>query len=58
MTTLFLKRRKSDGRRSNAAARAAKKPVKKQRNLTPVGRKRIVEAVKWRWAEQKKATAK
>jgi pyruvate/2-oxoglutarate dehydrogenase complex dihydrolipoamide acyltransferase (E2) component len=41
-----------------AAARAAKKPVKKKRNLTPEGRKRIAEAVKRRWAEQKKAAAK
>ena len=42
-----------------AAAPAAKKPVKKKkkRNLTPEGRKRIAEAVKRRWAEQKKAAA-
>ena len=43
-----------------AAAPAAKKPVKKRkkkRNLTPEGRKRIAEAVKRRWAEQKKAAA-
>ena len=38
-----------------AAAPAAKKPVKKKRNLTSEGRKRIAEAVKRRWAEQKKA---
>ena len=36
---------------------AAKKVVKKKRNLTPEGRKRIAEAVKRRWAEQKKAAA-
>jgi hypothetical protein len=42
-----------------AAAPAAKKPgKKKKRNLTPDGRKRIAEAVKRRWAEQKKAAAK
>jgi hypothetical protein len=43
-----------------AAAPAAKKPVKKRkkkRNLTPEGRKRIAEAVKRRWAEQKKAAS-
>ncbi len=40
-----------------AAAPAAKKPVKKKRNLTPEGRKRIAEAVKRRWAEQKKAAS-
>jgi hypothetical protein len=38
-----------------AAAPAAKKTVKKKRNLTPEGRKRIAEAVKRRWAAQKKA---
>ena len=41
-----------------AAAPAAKKPGKKKRNLSPEGRKRIAEAVKRRWAEQKKAAAK
>jgi hypothetical protein len=41
-----------------AAGSAAKKTVKKKRNLTPEGRKRIAEAVKRRWAEQKKAAAK
>ena len=34
---------------------AAKKVVKKKRNLTPEGRKRIADAVKRRWAAQKKA---
>jgi hypothetical protein len=38
-----------------AAAPVAKKAAKKKRNLTPEGRKRIAEAVKRRWAEQKKA---
>jgi hypothetical protein len=41
-----------------ASAPAAKKTVKKKkRNLTPEGRKRIAEAVRRRWAEQKKAAA-
>jgi hypothetical protein len=40
-----------------SAAPAAKKPAKKKRNLTPEGRKRIAEAVKRRWAEQKKAAS-
>jgi hypothetical protein len=45
--------------RKEAAVPAAKRVVKKKRNLTPEGRKRIAEAVKRRWAEQKKAaTAK
>ena len=41
-----------------AAAPATPKTAKKKRNLTPEGRKRIAEAVKRRWAEQKKAAAK
>ncbi len=40
---------------SKAAAPASKKVAKKKRNLTPEGRKRIADAVKRRWAEQKKA---
>jgi hypothetical protein len=39
-----------------AVGRPPKKAVvKKKRNLTPEGRRRIAEAVKRRWAEQKKA---
>jgi pyruvate/2-oxoglutarate dehydrogenase complex dihydrolipoamide acyltransferase (E2) component len=41
-----------------AAAATALKPAKKgkkKRHLTPEGRKRFAEAVKRRWAEQKKA---
>jgi hypothetical protein len=44
--------------RKAAAAPASKKPAKKKRNLTPEGRKRIAEAVKRRWAKQKKTDAK
>lgn len=41
-----------------AVAPATKKSAKrKKRNLSPEGRKRIAEAVKRRWAEQKKAAA-
>jgi len=44
--------------KKTAAAPAAKKAAKKKkRNLSPEGRKRIAEAVKRRWAEQKKAAA-
>lgn len=39
-----------------AAPKTAKKR-KKKRNLSPEGRKRIAEAVKRRWAEQKKAAS-
>jgi hypothetical protein len=35
----------------------AKTAKKKKRNLTPEGRKRIAEAVKRRWAEQKKSAS-
>jgi hypothetical protein len=45
-------------RKAAAAAPAPKKAAKKKRNLTPEGRKRIAEAVKRRWAEQKKAASK
>lgn len=49
---------KSTPKAKKATAKpAAKKAVKKKRNLTPEGRKRIAEAVKRRWAEQKKAAA-
>jgi hypothetical protein len=37
------------------AAIAVAKPTKKKRNLTPEGRKRIAEAVRRRWAAQRKA---
>jgi hypothetical protein len=40
-----------------AMAPALRKKRKKKRNLTPEGRKRIAEAVKRRWAAQKKAAA-
>lgn len=34
---------------------STKKALRKKRNLTPEGRKRIAEAVRRRWAEQRKA---
>lgn len=45
------------GKAEPAAKKAAKKPGKRKRNLSPEGRKRIADAVKKRWAEQKKAAA-
>jgi hypothetical protein len=45
------------GKVKTAAVSAVRKPAKKKRNLTPEGRKRIAEAVKRRWAEQKKAAS-
>ncbi len=47
-------------KRNTAAEPAAMKTAKKRkkkRNLSPQGRKRIAEAVRRRWAEQKKASA-
>jgi len=44
--------------KKTAATPAAKKSGRKKRNLTPEGRKRIAEAVKRRWAEQKKTAIK
>ena len=45
-------------KRAAAAPAALEKGKKKKRNLSPEGRKRIAEAVKRRWAEQKKAAGK
>ncbi len=39
------------------APKPAPKKAKKKRKLSPEGRKRIAEAVKRRWAEQKKSAA-
>ena len=43
------------GEAKPAAAKAAKKTARKKRVLSPEGRKRIADAVKRRWAEQRKA---
>ena len=45
-------------KKSAAAPAAKKRGRKKKRNLSPEGRKRIAEAVKRRWALQKKASGK
>ncbi|MGA9461586.1 MAG: hypothetical protein WBV28_02275, partial [Terracidiphilus sp.] len=42
-----------NGGSSSTAAALGKKSARKKRRLTPEGRKRIAEAVKRRWAEQK-----
>lgn len=44
-------------KKTKAAPAAIKPAKKKKRNLSPEGRKRIAEAVKKRWAEQKKAAS-
>lgn len=47
--------KKAAGTKKKAVAAVAAKPAKKKkRNLSPEGRKRIAEAVKRRWAKQKK----
>jgi hypothetical protein len=43
--------------KAKATSAAKKSGRKKKRNLTPEGRKRIAEAVKRRWAAQKKAVS-
>ena len=50
--------KKKSGRPNKVAAAVAPataKPAKKKRNLSPEGRKRIVESLKRRWAAKKKA---
>jgi hypothetical protein len=42
--------------RPAGAVKAAGKPAKKKRNISPEGRARIAAAVKARWAAQKKAS--
>lgn len=44
--------------RPKGSTNAPKTPAKRQRNLTPEGRKRIADAMKRRWAERRKAVAK
>jgi hypothetical protein len=46
------------GRGRPKSVATMEKPAKKKRNLGPEGRKRIAEAVKKRWALQKKAAGK
>jgi hypothetical protein len=43
--------------KNNTMVKPVVRKSSKKRNLTPEGRKRIAEAVKRRWAEQKKAAA-
>jgi hypothetical protein len=52
-----VKRKVGRPKKAVGAAFVAAKPAKrrKKRNLTPEGRQRIAEAVKKRWAAQKKA---
>jgi hypothetical protein len=44
-------------KKTKAAPATKKAAAKKTRNLSPEGRKRIAEAVKRRWAAQKKSAA-
>ena len=50
---------KKAGRPKSSAAVETAKPAKgKKRNISPEGRKRIADAVKKRWAAQRKAAGK
>ena len=44
-------------KKTKTPAAPAKPAKKKKRNISPEGRKRIADAVKKRWAEQKKAAS-
>jgi hypothetical protein len=46
------------GSKGRTSAFGIKAFARKKRRLTPDGRRRIAEAVKRRWAEQKKAASK
>ncbi len=46
------------GRPKGSGTKKAVKVAKKKRNLTPEGRKRIAEAMKRRWAAQRKEEVK
>jgi hypothetical protein len=47
------KKKRGRPKGSTNAVKAAVKPVKRKRNLSPEGRKRIAEAMKRRWAERR-----
>jgi hypothetical protein len=47
-----------NGSSKGKSAGAGRKGTAKKRRLTPEGRKRIAEAVRRRWAAQRKAAAK
>ena len=51
-------RRPGPGRPKGSKNSVPEKPERKPRKLTAEGRKRIADAMKRRWAEQKKTTAK
>jgi len=53
----LLSGRASSAPSGESTSPATKKPARAKRNLTPEGRKRISEAVKRRWAAQKKAAS-
>ena len=48
---------KTAPKKATPATKKTTQKRKKKRNLSPEGRKRIAEAVKRRWAEQRKAAA-
>ena len=56
-SNVVVKARRGRPKGSTNAAKAAK-PAKRTRTLSPEGRKRIADAMKKRWAERRKETAK
>jgi len=56
-TSAAAKRRGRPKGSTSAAKTVAAKPVKRKRNLTPEGRKRIADAMKRRWAARRKETS-
>ncbi|MGA8939752.1 MAG: hypothetical protein WB439_11375 [Acidobacteriaceae bacterium] len=57
-SVLVVKPRRGRPKGSTNASKAASKPAKRKRNLSPEGRKRIAEAMKRRWAERRKEAPK
>lgn len=55
---LPVEKRKAGRPKKNAVDVAVKPAKAKKRNISPEGRKRIAEAVKRRWAAQRKAAGK
>ncbi len=57
-TVVKPKRGRPKGSTNAAKAVKAAKPIKRKRNLSPEGRKRIAEAMKRRWAERRATATK
>ena len=58
LSALLVEKRKAGRPKKNAFEAVAKPTTAKKRNISPEGRKRIADAVKKRWAAQRKAAGK